>query len=163
MALQAHKFFGEPVFIITAVSLWKLELYEMHIFKAFLKIWCLWFSLSKQNSFLRSQSASFLPPNTSSLGCFKEGTCYCWAAHLFTLPVSSWCLSELFLCFPLFCEALLAHECSLTAICQLWGQCCLSETASQQNFLETSCEQHWLGLKWPKNRGKCEILNLKLP
>lgn len=22
---------------------------------------------------------------------------------------------------------------------------------------------NWLGLKWPKNRGKCEILNLKLP
>lgn len=154
MALQTHKCFGEPVFVIPAVSLWEMELYEMQIFKVSLKIWCLWFSLSKQKSLLRSQSASFPPPSTSSLGYFKEGTSYCWAPHLFTLPVSSWCLSELFLCFLFFCEALLAPECSLAAICWLWGQCCLSETARQQNFLETSCEQQWLGLKWPKNSVK---------
>lgn len=151
MALQTHKCFGEPVFVISAVSLWELELYEMQIFKAALKIWCLRLSLSKQKSLLRSQSASFFPPNTSSLGCFKEGTSYCWAPHLFTLPVSSRCLSELSLCFLLFGEAFLSPECSLTAKCWLWGQCCLSEATNQQNFLETSCEQHWLELKWPKN------------
>lgn len=163
MALQTHKCFGEPVFVIPAVSLWELELYEMQNFKASLKIWCLRFSLSKQKSLSRSQSASFLSPNTSSLGCFKEGTSYCWAPHLFTLPVSSWCLSELFLCFPLFCEALFSPECSLTAKRWLWGQCCLSGTTGQQNFLETFCGQHWPELKWPKNGGKYRILNLKLP
>lgn len=91
---------------------------------------------------------------------------YWWATHAFLKLFFS------------FCEVLLAPECSLAAVCWLWGQHWLNETLPSAQLLPLhyhnmpgkllgdvlwAVSLDWLGLKWPKKRRKCEILNLKLP